>query len=195
MQELIFKFETEILRLKWQTALIDLETAVRRCHLAQQKANFNTAQPRVPAGSGRESGRWTDGGSFPASLGDGIQAYAQAPRGFMPGKHHFVPQAVYKKYPLRPETRKVFEDDTTAPLRAERHGWSKEHRIYNDAVDEDFKRNLRELGIPSEEMTPEQAQKFLDRVKRSADPRIRDYNLRIYRREILYWIRRMPRRE
>jgi Bacterial CdiA-CT RNAse A domain len=61
MHELIFKFETEILRMKWGTALVDLETTVRRYHLAQQKANFNPAQPRVPAGN-PDGGQWTSGG-------------------------------------------------------------------------------------------------------------------------------------
>jgi hypothetical protein len=37
-----------------ETKLRDLERAL--------KANFDPNQPRVPAGSGRESGRWTDGG-------------------------------------------------------------------------------------------------------------------------------------
>jgi hypothetical protein len=63
MQELIFKFESEILRMKWRTALVDLETAVRRHRLAQQKANFNPAQPRVPAGN-PDGGQWTSGGGI-----------------------------------------------------------------------------------------------------------------------------------
>ncbi|MEJ0078197.1 MAG: hypothetical protein WDO17_22705 [Alphaproteobacteria bacterium] len=42
-------------------------------------------------------------------------------------------------------------------------------------------------------MTPEQARKFLDDVKRSSDPRIRPFNMRLYMREIMYWMRRGPR--
>jgi hypothetical protein len=62
MQELIVKFEAEILRLKWLTAFTNLETAVRRYALAQKreprrenhlvgKAGFRPDQLRVPAGN------------------------------------------------------------------------------------------------------------------------------------------------
>jgi hypothetical protein len=55
MQELIFKFETENLRLKWRTTLIELETAVRRYNLALK---FRPDQLRVPAGN-PDGGQWT----------------------------------------------------------------------------------------------------------------------------------------
>jgi hypothetical protein len=54
-------------------------------------------------------------------------------------------------------------------------------------------RYLRDNGIRPEAMTAEQASKFLDEVKRSRDPRIRDFNLRIFRREFLFQLRRGPR--
>jgi hypothetical protein len=65
MHDILFKFEAEILRLKWRTALNDLETAVSRRHTAHlralaDKAGFRPDQPRWPAGSGRISGRWSD---------------------------------------------------------------------------------------------------------------------------------------
>jgi len=42
-------------------------------------------------------------------------------------------------------------------------------------------------------MTPDQARKFVDEIKRSSDPRIRGFNLKIFRREFLYQLRRIPR--
>jgi len=55
MHELIFKFEAEILRLKWLTALNNLETAVRHYNLALK---YSPTQPRVQAGN-PEGGQWT----------------------------------------------------------------------------------------------------------------------------------------
>jgi hypothetical protein len=49
-------------------------------------------------------------------------------------------------------------------------------------------------GVTPQTMSPEQAQRFVDSVKRSADPTIRNYNLGIFRREIDYLIRRLGRR-
>ena len=55
MRELIFKLDTEIHRLKWHTALANLETALRRYALAPK---FRPDQPRVPAGN-PDGGQWT----------------------------------------------------------------------------------------------------------------------------------------
>jgi len=50
-------FERELLALRHELAKIRLDYELRRF---QQK--YSPDQPRVPAGSGRESGQWTDGG-------------------------------------------------------------------------------------------------------------------------------------
>lgn len=96
---------------------------------------------------------------------------------------------------MRPETRKVFEQSVTGPLHGEAHKNSKEHSIYNDAVREHYDRFLRDNGIGSEQMSPDHARKLVDEVKRSGDPRIRGLNMRIYMREIMYYLRRTPRIE
>jgi hypothetical protein len=44
-------------------------------------------------------------------------------------------------------------------------------------------------NISEETMTPSQAQTFVDSIKRSDDPRIRDFNMKIWRRELFYLIR------
>ena len=66
-------------RLNWllrarlvEAKLRDLERAV--------KAGFDPNQPRVPAGSGRISGRWTDGGGGGVG-GVGTQVAQNMPRG------------------------------------------------------------------------------------------------------------------
>lgn len=101
---------------------------------------------------------------------------------------------MYRDLPLRPETRKVFDQATTGPLRAQRHGWSIEHRQYNEAVKEKLKKYMGDNGIDAENMTQRQAQDFVDSIKRSHDPRIRDLNMKIYRRELQFLLRYGPRR-
>ena len=153
----------------------------------QDKAGFRQDQPRRPAGSGVESGRWSGGiGTVPPRVGHDPAS---------PPKHHFVPREIFEdpELKLRPETKKVFEKGVTAPLRGGPHGWSKEHADYNDAVREHLKRFLRESGIRSDEMTPDQARKFLEGVKLSPEPRIRNFNMKIFMREISYQLRRLSR--
>jgi hypothetical protein len=156
-----------------------------------QKYGYNPEQPRVPAGNST-GGRWTkDGVQFAASAEDDSQALIfKRPR----GGHHFVPGAVFQKLPLKPETRQVFESARTGPPQVGRHGWSVEHAEYNTAVGEALQRFLDKGGIKPEEMTPAQAQDFVYEVLGSRDPRIREFNLRIYRREIMYYLRRVPPR-
>jgi hypothetical protein len=150
-----------------------------------RKAGFKPDQPRWPKGSGEDGGRWSGG---PGTGAFGTPSSTSPPRG-----HHFVNKSLYENLPLRPETRKVFEQAATGPFNAGPHRWSAEHSRYNDAVAEQFERFMRQNSVQPQEMTPEQAGKFVDEVKRSSDPRIRSLNIRIYMREIMYWLRRVQR--
>jgi hypothetical protein len=117
----------------------------------EEKAGFKPDQPRWPKGSGDDSGRWSGGaGTAPPGIGHNS---GQPTR----GGHHFVPRKIFENEPLRPETRKVFEDGVTGPLRAGPHRGGKEHDIYTDAVYEQYRRFLRDNAIRAEDMTPEQA--------------------------------------
>jgi hypothetical protein len=153
----------------------------------EDKAGFRRDQPRWPSGSGDISGRWSGGAGTPSEL-QGIPT--PKVRG-----HHFVDRALFDNPKLRlsDEAREVFRRAVTGPLNAGPHRWSREHAIYNDAVEQLFKRYTSENGILSEQMTADQARKFVDEVKQSRDPRIRSFNMRIYMREIMYWTRRSPR--
>lgn len=85
--------------------------------------------------------------------------------------HHFVPGELYRSEPLKPETRKVFEDAVTGPLRGQQHGNSEEHQNYSRAVREAFDQFKSRNGIVrSEDMTPDQAKKFVDEVRDSNAP-------------------------
>jgi len=183
------EYQTKLAELRWMLADLKLDPTLQRFREKANKANFNPSQPRWPKGSGEDSGRWSgDSGIGTAGAGHNSGAPTR-------GGHHFVPRKLFEKEPLRPETLKVFEEAVTGPLNAGPHRRDKDHDIYSDAVIERYRRFLDENRTRSEELTPDQARKFVDEVKRSSDPRIRGLNLRIYMREIMYWLRRGPRSE
>jgi hypothetical protein len=149
---------------------------VRRISEEIDKAGFRSDQPRWRRGSGRISGRWRGGAG--SLITD--QAYRR-----LRGGHHYVPKEIFenlfKKNKLRPETRKVFDDAVTGPLPKGLHKNDKPHREYTEAVDGLWHQFLERHGIRSEDMTPDQASKFLYEVLHSDDPRISLYNGRFRR--------------
>jgi len=148
-----------------------------------RKYGYNPEEPRIPKHS-TGGGRWTDNGTqFAASGMDDATSILRSR-----GGHHFVPRAVYTNLPLKPETKKVFDDARTGPLKGARHGWDAEHDAYNQAVADALKKFLARSGIEPQDMTPEQALRFVFDVIGSNDPRIHDLNLQLYRREILRYI-------
>jgi hypothetical protein len=150
------------------------------------KANFDPNQPRVPAGN-RDGGQWTEGGGGDRQISQGGSTEFSAVRRNRAGGHHYVPRAIYKDKPLSADTRKVFDDATTGPIRLRAtsedgllrgHFWDGPqgaHGQYSEAVDSLLKNYMNENGIAWETMTAEQARSFLDKVHRSQNPRIRDY--------------------
>ncbi len=145
-----------------------------------RRAGFREDQPRWPKGSGEDSGRWSGGaGTTPAGEG---------PR--ESGGHHFVTREIYDNEPLQKETRKVFKNATTGPLPPGVHVNDKDHREYNKAVLEAWRRFLAKLGIGPEQVTPDQARAFLDEVIHSRDPRIHSYNFRIWYKQFRFNFRR-----
>ena len=169
--------------IKYELASSRFEAALLRYVLVSQKAGFRSDQPRWPKGSGEDSGRWSGGaGAEEPSAGPAIPRA----RG-----HHLVPGEIYRNKSLQPETRKVFGEETIGPLRAQTHNNGDGHSEYNKAVKEAFDRFKAEHGIArSEEITPAQARKFLDEIRGSFDPKIRQFNMRIIMRELRFNIRR-----
>jgi hypothetical protein len=158
-------------------------------------AKYSPDQPRVPAGN-PDGGQWTDGGG--GGVGnrreagrpsDEVSAARKRSRG-----HHYVPKSVYRRLNLPPETRKVLDNETTGPLRAAPHGWSRDHDSYNAAVSSALDRFMEAKNISPERMTPDHAREFIGEIKRSPDPRIRDFNTNILKREFRFLLRFGPRR-
>ncbi|WP_322516443.1 hypothetical protein SR870_02340 [Rhodopseudomonas palustris] len=150
---------------------------------------YNPNQPRVPKGN-PDGGEWTASGA-PGQTDSNLKSpptdiSAQSRR----RGHHFNPYAVFSKWNLRPETRKVFEDATTGTLARDsvrfdpegtpyKHIWGgvkNLHREYNQGVAELGSRFLSENQITPESMTPSQARELLREIDISQDPRIRDFN-------------------
>ena len=164
---------SELLRLKWHVAAMRFQLAMRK-HAIALKAGFDPEQPRD------ELGQWTDAGGEDDEDRDSVGRLvdelgsAERPRG-----HHFVPRSIYRNLPLSEETRAVLDRATTGPLQSGPHGWSKEHDVYNRAAREYFERFMSSNGIAPEKMTSSQARAFVDSIRQSTDPRIRDFNLSI----------------
>ncbi|MFC0241267.1 hypothetical protein [Rhodopseudomonas telluris] len=183
---------------------------------------YNPNQPRVPKGN-PDGGEWTLGalgsrwsidltGVVPdrsegaldrvqlAQIGKLITDIFGLPY-YERGGHHEVVKAVYTKWDLQPETRKVFENSTTGKLPAGKwvespdgsplrgHYWDKRHLEYNKAVEELSKRFLEEKKITPKMMTPRQAEELCERVRLSEVPAIREYNSAIRMLRQVYRLR------
>lgn len=194
--------EAELKALNAQHLQVCRELADLKFELAFRRIfrKYDPNQPRVPAGN-PDGGQWTSDagkdGSTPGlrsnSASDELSASRRVPGSRARG-HHYVPKAVYKHLPLSPEARKVFREESTGRLSAQRHGWSEQHDRYNQAVGEALDRYMMSKGIRPDRMTGEQAREFANIVKRSTDSPIRDLNLGIFRRELLYLLRFRSRR-
>ena len=157
-----------------------------------QRAAYNPDQPRVPAGS-PDGGQWTgafgDGGGLSAL--DEVGGATETERIEVAADgHHFVPRAIFGREPLQPDARRIFENEKTGRLLGGSHFYDHAHIRYNQAVKEKFDQFLSERGIRAQDMSASQAREFAASIRSSTDPRIRDFNLRIFRREFLYLIRR-----
>jgi hypothetical protein len=188
-EDLYAESESERRALRHEIAKLRLDWELLKFALKGQKV-FNPDQPRVPPGN-PDGGQWTDS---EASGGTSTDFSAARRLGSKPDGHHFVPHSIYTKMPLSDEARKVFDEAKTGRLRAQRHGRSKDHDVYNDAIKQKLEEYLAARNIHPEAMTGDQAREFVGEVLRSRDPLIRDFNLKIYRRELQYHLRRAPRR-
>ena len=156
---------------------------------------YDPNQPRVPAGH-PDGGQWSDKAktSPEEEINDSRVLSDVVPDNqWLPGAqyagwgHHFPPRAVWQDWPLQPETRKVFNKAVSGPIplrlfnpltreQTFYHYFDDMHREYNVAVTQLMERYMKRHGITPEAMTPMQANKIVEAIHASRDPRIRDYN-------------------
>lgn len=103
--------------------------------------------------------------------------------------HHYVTRELFErleKEGLPTEALNVFEDAATGRLTDPRSNKNDaEHRLYNKAVDEQWQRFKAQHNIKVDQMSVDQARTFVEEVKNSNDPRIRNFNRTIWLRELL----------
>jgi hypothetical protein len=151
---------------------------------------YRPDQPRVPAGN-PDGGQWTEEVASPEGESEestwsedgSVELSAAARRG---GGHHYFTRELFDSEPIPKETRKIFDDATTGPLLDRRSNkYDGEHRTYNKAVREHYNDFLSRNNLTPQQMTPDHARTLLREIQQSADPRIRNFNMKIRLREIL----------
>jgi len=105
--------------------------------------------------------------------------------------HHWVIGPIRNDPNLSPEARSVFQEAKTGPVPGG-HNYGEGHKEYNKGVQELYERWSRENKIDPATMTKAQAEQFVREVKQCPDPRVRNFNWRIYERFIREGFRRMP---
>jgi hypothetical protein len=117
-----------VLRLQAEHSILDFALELRRLEAYERKAGFRRDQPRWPKRTpGGRGGKWSGGAGTAAPS----ESYETSPTR---GGHHFVSKEVYEKLPLRPETKRIFDEAVTGPFHSGPHGWSQDHRPYNQTV-------------------------------------------------------------
>lgn len=177
--------------LKFQLVSIAAELKFRKL-IQAIKAGFNPSQPRD------ERGRWTGGSG---GLNDPRVISDATPDGLIPGAqyaangHHFVPRGVFmkEKYDFPSETLKVLETGRLKDPTSNQ--FDRMHREYNKAVEEALDDFIRKNNIERGQMTPGEARSFSSEIKTSRDPRISQFNRRVYMREIMRSLRYFRGRE
>ena len=113
------------------------------------------------------------------------------PFGLAPDGHHWVIGPIRNDPNLSPVAMQVFKDARTGPVPGG-HNFGEGHSSYNKGVNDLWKNYLDQNKCNPASMTKQQAEDFVSRVKTSDDPRVRNFNRRIYEKFIRAGFRRMP---
>jgi hypothetical protein len=157
-----------------------------------RKYGYNPDEPRVPKGSSGP-GRWTRvaGNDDPDSASDSSQAiipFQKYGRG-----HHWVTRKIFEKRNFSDEVKTFFDNARSGALADPSVNFNdKEHRAYNEAVNDLLDQNLKKNNITEEQMTLPPAEDFLQEVKTSSVPAIRNFVIRINREVLRYGLRYGP---
>jgi hypothetical protein len=113
------------------------------------------------------------------------------PWGLAPDGHHWVIGPIRNDPNLSPAAAQVFKNASTGPVPGG-HNFGEGHSAYNKGVGDLWKNYLEQNKINPAAMTKPQAEEFVSRVKTCDDPRVRDFNRKLYDKFIRAGFRRMP---
>jgi hypothetical protein len=140
---------------------------------------YSPDQPRVPAGN-PDGGQWTTlaANDDPNNTSDAAGAHIPCQK-YGEG-HHWVPKTVYEKRNFLKEVKATFDNSKSGALAIPKvNSNTTEHIAYNKAVDQLLDAYLQRNEITEEQMTPAQAQEFVQDVLDSGDPVIQSFVRRI----------------
>jgi len=167
------------------TGLDEIATILR-------KYGYNSEEPRIPKHH-NGGGEWTNvaGSDDPNKASDApdpgipFQRYGRG--------HHWVTKKIFTKRKFSNEVKAFFDKARSGPLADStvNHN-TKEHRAYNDAVNDLLDEFLKKNNIAEEKMTLAQADEFVQEVKNSANPVIREFVMKINREVLRYGLRWIP---
>ena len=114
------------------------------------------------------------------------------PLGFSAEGHHWVIGPIRNDPNLSPAAAQVFKDAKTGPVPGG-HNFGEGHSAYK-GVNDLWKKYLDQSKLDPSAMTKQQAEDFVSRVKTCDDPRVRNFNRKIYEKFIRAGFRRLPPR-
>ncbi len=99
------------------------------------------------------------------------------PSGSAPLGHHYVPQAVFKRLvSAKSPAFEVFKNATTGKIPSNiEHNYNAAHRLYSASVESAMREWMNANKIDSTTMTVAQANEFIELVKTSKNPLIKDF--------------------
>jgi RHS repeat-associated protein len=138
----------------------------------------------------------------PIGMAGGVNVYAYVegdpvnlidPLGWAGDGHHFVTGPIRNDPNLSPQAREVFRNAKTGPIPGG-HNYGEGHSQYNKGVQELYDKWLKDNRIEPSKMSKPQAEDFVRKVKSCPDPRVRDFNRKIYNKFLKEGFKRMPPR-
>jgi RHS repeat-associated protein len=114
------------------------------------------------------------------------------PSGLAPVGHHYVTGPIRTAKGLSKEARLVFDKCTTGPFPD--HVFDAAHRAYSASVEGLWSRYLKQTGIQVDKMTGSEADRFVNLIRSSNNPAIRNFLQDAEERASKYFLRQLAQK-